>query len=1059
MARVDQMYCTHCLPRDAVFGEKYTVRAASLDQAAGAKNLYFQVISELLRESGFYKPPRDMPAEKWASGRAENMPARLVSIPAYRGYRILSHVFYRTYDSSGTRVGSYFAHLLFQPSSPEQAWSPEQCLQLWMANGWKRQDTPIDPKSLDAFEDFATARTTLLAGQEPRIDRSTLHRFLTARADQAASFADPDVQRFCRQTPPEYRQGQLAALMQGLLQSNPEQRPSLLLVADPGVAAVYFFGMLTLLPAATIPADTSFSTYETRLDQTLANWIATTFYDPLRTDLSASERQQAAFWLNAFRNQHPALQPHPFPEQVIRTFVDNPQAAARMLDRCRLLQVGSPSELRDFVRLHQAADALLNSSRPIPKEAFVDDAAQDYAAWWVHDHLVAQPASDRRIARLADSPNVRCITSLLLRDAGGAAQTQDGLQTALRLLPHLSSANLEGLTETPLPLDYRCRALHEYADREKRLPEWFQASLAPVDEGTRHPSPDAEDATRLLDGLAQLSTQDLLVELQSRASAPASRSLLQAIFRSGIQRRASRRAVWQLLAGAGSLEYADFLDDQARTVGCRAVIESWLQAASPMAFAAAIAPSKNACLILRLLIVARDPQAPRDQVVELTDAWSDSLLHQLVDDRHLPFSFRARVLARRITHNSLPQSLFPALWFPRAAANEDAKSNADQLRSAVFSHLNADTIQRLYDQIPASEDSVFLHSLLHTITQAACDAAVEALIRIRNGWSAEAFDDRVIVHGALLVDCCAVPECRSDAEQRLRALTAPDWTPRSFSRTIDVLDHLVRPLGSQDIVRQRVEHWQRVRNQLAYFPDEFREAKQSGANDEHELLVRLAQRIADTFGQACDACNLNDYADRKRRIGTLVDALVDDSPNRPMLKEALQIMTVRDGVQMELLPPASPGVDMTVETKEGFKNLRVHLDFPRFFASSVVIQVHIVVKDNKKNVCGEPLQMELSQLQPGKHFTAFPPEGGISKGVRELSLNLGGVPPHELARYQLEFVWSIESAYWPEPLRTATLRWNLGQLRIGGENRILLKDGQGRTQRDHDFLSGLLSLE
>jgi hypothetical protein len=61
MAPVDRIHCKHCLPRDDVFGEKYTVRAGSLDSPFELKDVHFQVISEfqriskLLRESGFLR--------------------------------------------------------------------------------------------------------------------------------------------------------------------------------------------------------------------------------------------------------------------------------------------------------------------------------------------------------------------------------------------------------------------------------------------------------------------------------------------------------------------------------------------------------------------------------------------------------------------------------------------------------------------------------------------------------------------------------------------------------------------------------------------------------------------------------------------------------------------------------------------------------------------------------------------------------------------------------------------------------------------------------------------
>ena len=89
----------------------------------------------------------------------------------------------------------------------------------------------------------------------------------------------------------------------------------------------------------------------------------------------------------------------------------------------------------------------------------------------------------------------------------------------------------------------------------------------------------------------------------------------------------------------------------------------------------------------------------------------------------------------------------------------------------------------------------------------------------------------------------------------------------------------------------------------------------------------------------------------------------------------------------------------------------------------------------------------------------FPSNVVAKKGKQEPSLDLAGIGVQDLSQYDLECVWSIETAYWQEPLRTATLRWNLGQLKTHHRNRVLLKDGQGRTQRDPHFLSGLLSSE
>jgi len=285
MNTIHQLIATHCtygtsaLERrkgedaDRVLG--YSVRASSL--AGGALAGWYRKIERLL----YYYLPRDAAAEARQQLTAASAPKRLIYVPAIDDLEVLAQVCYRPTDTAG-RTGSYFAHCLArQKSGAQDHWSVLDCLKLWAAPGWIEEDTPSLPSRVDGLSGLEQ----MLGGRRPAIDERVVLSFLTAAAGGA--FDDP-----CGVIPPRWRQKSpaerrelLAAVLGGCLVANASPPNSLLLVAEPSLAALLFFGIIRLLPPLAASNDLSFSTFETDVDRRRFVLTATCFQNPDSTDL------------------------------------------------------------------------------------------------------------------------------------------------------------------------------------------------------------------------------------------------------------------------------------------------------------------------------------------------------------------------------------------------------------------------------------------------------------------------------------------------------------------------------------------------------------------------------------------------------------------------------------------------------------------------------------------------------------------------------------------------------------------------------------------------------
>lgn len=165
---IHQVYGTHCTygtsaiePRqgDAAKGILgYSARASSVEQHKLRD--YYRKVNRFL----YYYVPTDAPDDVPIKWTPQTAPRRLVFCPSVSGLQLLGLVSYRQRDRAN-RPGSYFGHFISSEGDNSHGWDILDCLELWEAKGWVREDSEdIDPavqlKLLDDPED-------LLIGREP----------------------------------------------------------------------------------------------------------------------------------------------------------------------------------------------------------------------------------------------------------------------------------------------------------------------------------------------------------------------------------------------------------------------------------------------------------------------------------------------------------------------------------------------------------------------------------------------------------------------------------------------------------------------------------------------------------------------------------------------------------------------------------------------------------------------------------------------------------------------------------------------------------------------------
>ena len=364
MSTIHQIYCTHCTHGSSALEQRegelaqrtfgYSVRAGSLD-SDGLRRRYQQVEPLV-----YYYLPSDTPDERKLDLSAVSAPRRFFFVPSAEGMQVAGQVCYRATDSEG-RPGSYFAHLVLQDEEGAVSrWSPTEVLRLWGAAGWVAQDSSEIPFKLEPL----LAVSELLGGAPAAIDDPVLVSFLRDPAD-SPGFSDPAgvIPERWRAMGPAVRRDWFLRVFSAFLHGATSDRRPLVVVVEPSVAALVFYGVLRLLPPGALRDETGFSTFEPDPDRAGAFLAATWFHDP-----QSAARPEACPWQRTTINTllaadaQPAPPASKFAETIVqRLLAQGSEELDAGLKTMATVRVSGARDLDTLVEIDRAVDSLLES--------------------------------------------------------------------------------------------------------------------------------------------------------------------------------------------------------------------------------------------------------------------------------------------------------------------------------------------------------------------------------------------------------------------------------------------------------------------------------------------------------------------------------------------------------------------------------------------------------------------------------------------------------------------------------------------------------------------------
>ncbi len=365
MSEIHQLFCTHCThgssaleQRDGELADRtcgYSVRAGSLEGEALRK--CYQQLEPLL----YYHLPTDASDEQKLQFTAATAPRRFFSQALAGGMQVCGQVCYRPTDSEG-RPGSYFAHLLVRDTADSPSrWTPAEMLQLWGAAGWVIEDAPEIPFKLEPLN----ALSDLHQSKAPAIDDALLGAFLRDSGDALAA-ADPTgvIPERWRLLTPEVRRDWFLALLCAVAQSTTNSSQPLLLVAEPSLAALLFYGVARLLPPVLVGGWNGFSTYELDPDRAAATLVATWPSNP-QTLASSDQLPWQRTTVNTLGPQ-PTLAATPgakYGRVIVQRFLElldkDREALDKYLNALAAVEIAEAKDLDHLAEIDQAMEMLL----------------------------------------------------------------------------------------------------------------------------------------------------------------------------------------------------------------------------------------------------------------------------------------------------------------------------------------------------------------------------------------------------------------------------------------------------------------------------------------------------------------------------------------------------------------------------------------------------------------------------------------------------------------------------------------------------------------------------
>jgi GTPase-associated protein 1, N-terminal domain type 2 len=393
MVMIHQVYCTHCTFGTAAFERRegplasrvfgYSARAGSL--AAEELRKRYRLIERFV----YYYLPSDTPPEKKVQWTAADAPRRLVYSPSAGGLQLLGQICYRQKDAANQSAGCYFGHVLFSETGDSgTGWSLLDCLQAWGSSRWVVEDAPSLPFDLEPLSSLDEIRD-----EPPAINDRLLLSFLTTPTGQTFDDVGCVIPERWREKSPEERQQLMTTVLGAYAATGGNRRESLLLVAEPSLAALLFYGVVRLLPAGKITQELSFSTFEPSPQRLCTSMAATVFHDPRACDLPA-DAYRRGFALNTFSNRQ-SEERNPS-ARYARTVVDLLADAGweevdRALEGFQAVNPGLEN-LEDLVSARQRISVILDPHRDDAGDWRGSQIATHYLRHAIARHFAALPS-------------------------------------------------------------------------------------------------------------------------------------------------------------------------------------------------------------------------------------------------------------------------------------------------------------------------------------------------------------------------------------------------------------------------------------------------------------------------------------------------------------------------------------------------------------------------------------------------------------------------------------------------------------------------------------------
>jgi hypothetical protein len=415
MSIIHQLYATHCTygtsaierrttgdSRDRVLG--YSARASSFSES-GLRQ-HFRTIERLL----YYYLPKETPAAKKESLTPETAPHRLFFSPALSGLQALGCISYRPTDCAG-RVGSYFAHVLIaETAEQDQPWDIIECLQRWNSPGWVQEDSASLPYDLPALPTLSA----LCGSTPPAVDERLLWSFLNTPPDRAFDARDSAlIPARWRAMPIADRRHYFRTALMGYLEISAQPRESLLLLIEPQMAILFFYGIARLLPAG-LRTQLSFSTFETAPDRLLTSLAAMTFDDERCGGDVPPEYYRRGFVVNTWQGKASSLRAPKarYADFVLGNLLNTAEQDAgrlgRLIDsklaRFQEVQVSRASELEELVQANALAKSVLQLTPNLEHRAWQESALRAVYVRKVIRHKLSRPLDEAFLERVLASP-------------------------------------------------------------------------------------------------------------------------------------------------------------------------------------------------------------------------------------------------------------------------------------------------------------------------------------------------------------------------------------------------------------------------------------------------------------------------------------------------------------------------------------------------------------------------------------------------------------------------------------------------------------------------------